>query len=91
MGSGRLGAVLVAVMLLAGCLLLPGRFTSAIDLRKDGTFSFSYKGDIHVYALSPLAAQNSAGNGADEPFEPTACFSDQTGDRRECFAEEIAE
>lgn len=52
-----LAAATLATLLLAGCLLLPGKFTSGIDLRKDGSFSFTYKGEIHVLALSKLAAE----------------------------------
>ncbi|WP_338466372.1 hypothetical protein RXV95_12495 [Novosphingobium sp. ZN18A2] len=44
-------------LLLAGCLLMPGKFTSGLDLRKDGTFSFSYRGEITMLALSDIAEQ----------------------------------
>lgn len=88
--SWALAAVTVATLLLAGCLLLPGRFTSAIDLRRDGTFSFTYKGEIHVLALSKLAAEERDRKNATATFEPSTCYSDETGDERECTAEEIA-
>ena len=89
--SWALAAVTVATMLLAGCLLLPGRFTSAIDLRRDGTFSFTYKGEIHVLALSKLAAEERDRKNATATFEPSTCYSDETGDERECTAEELAD
>lgn len=50
---GRVAKVLSAVaapLLLAGCFLTPGAFDSSLDLRRDGTFSFAYKGEI-VFAL----------------------------------------
>jgi len=28
-------------MLLAACILMPGKFTSSLDLRKDGRFTFA--------------------------------------------------
>ncbi len=40
-----IGALAVA-MLLSSCFYSPGRFTSALDIRKDGTFAFSYTGEI---------------------------------------------
>jgi len=89
--SIKIGAALAAVLLLAGCLLLPGKFTSDITLRKDGAFSFAYKGDIHVLALSKLAADERARKSADAEFEPATCYSDESGDERECTSDELAE
>ncbi|MES2494360.1 MAG: hypothetical protein V4579_13920 [Pseudomonadota bacterium] len=53
----RLGAatLLLLAISLSACLLTPGRFTSALDVRRDGQFSFSYAGEIHLLALSKLA------------------------------------
>ncbi len=77
--------------MLTGCMLMPGRFTSDIALRKDGTFSFAYKGEIYLLALSKMAAdrrkQDEAGDAA---FEPATCYNDETGDERECSRDEIA-
>jgi ABC-type uncharacterized transport system auxiliary subunit len=39
-------------LLLAACFVTPGKFDAALDLRKGGTFSFSYKGEIFVLGLS---------------------------------------
>lgn len=89
--SIKFGAAVAALLLLAGCLLLPGRFTSDITLRKDGTFSFSYKGDIHVLALSKLAADERERKNASATFEPSTCYDDDSGDERECSADELTE
>ncbi|MGV3511470.1 MAG: hypothetical protein ACO1OX_05645 [Novosphingobium sp.] len=86
-----LAAATLATLLLAGCLLLPGRFTSAIDLRKDGTFSFAYRGEIHVLALSKLADEERNRQNDTASFEPSACFVDQTGEERPCTSNEIAD
>lgn len=88
--SLAMAAVGLATLLLAGCLLLPGKFTSAIDLRKDGTFSFTYKGDIHVLALSKLAAEERDRKIDTATFEPSTCYNDETGEERTCTADEIA-
>jgi hypothetical protein len=33
-------------VLLGGCFLIPGAFTSSLDLRRDGQFTFAYKGEV---------------------------------------------
>jgi hypothetical protein len=44
-------AALILPLFLASCFLLPGKFTSNVDVRKDGSFTVSYKGE--VIFLSP--------------------------------------
>ncbi|MGE8134834.1 hypothetical protein ACQKO5_14615 [Novosphingobium subterraneum] len=89
--SWALAAATLATLLLAGCLLLPGKFTSAIDLRRDGSFSFTYKGEIHVLALSKLAAEERNRKNETAPFEPSSCFDDEKGEERACTDGGIAE
>jgi hypothetical protein len=74
--------------LLAGaCFLLPGKFASELSLRRDGTFAFSYKGDIHVLALTKMAQDEVA---SDAKFEPQPCYDDASGEERECSADELS-
>ncbi|MBL0115595.1 MAG: hypothetical protein IPP45_09190 [Sphingomonadales bacterium] len=40
----RLMAVLLLPLALTSCFLIPGAFTSNLDLRKDGNFTFAYQG-----------------------------------------------
>jgi hypothetical protein len=70
----------------SACLFVPGRFTSELDIRKDGRFSFSYVGEIHMLALSKMAEDAKA----DEAFKPTPCYGDDGFDERPCTAEETA-
>ena len=81
-----IGAALLC-LIAAGCFLLPGRFASELTVKRDGTFAFSYHGDIHVLALSKLAQ---ADIGRDAKFEPQSCHDDQTGDGRECSTDELS-
>lgn len=93
----RAGLVLAVLgLLLAGCLILPGRFGSELDLRRDGTFRFAYKGEITLLALSKPAkgaAGGSSGKDAQiavpETFTPSACRDDRTGDSRPCTKAEV--
>ncbi len=69
---------------LSGCLLSPGQFNSALDLRKDGAFTFTYEGEIYILALSRLS--DMAESGAD--FEEQPCYDDDY-EARGCTASEI--
>jgi hypothetical protein len=86
-----IAAVFATAALLAGCMLLPGKFTSDLDLRQDGTFTFAYKGDIHLLALSKLGTDKRGKDLDEEVFSPSPCFADTPGDERECSENEIAD
>ncbi len=78
---GLLAALSIA---LAGCLLTPGRFTSELEVRKDGTFRFAYAGEIHLVALTKLAD-----TGAKETFSVSPCHSDDDFSERPCTPADI--
>lgn len=73
-------------LLLTGCFITPGKFTSELVLMEQDRFSFTYEGEIFFLGLSQLAAMEAAG----EEFEAT-CYADDSFDERECTEEEIAE
>ncbi len=77
----RLIAALAVPLLLTGCLLSPGKFNSTLDLKRDGSFTFTYVGEIVVTDMSPPPAE----------FSASPCFSDETGDERECTEDELAQ
>lgn len=84
-------AICALTALLSACFLSPGRFDSALDIRKDGQFSFTYNGEIHMLMLRKMAedAQEAAEKNA-KPFEPAECFDDDNGKPRPCTGSEIA-
>jgi hypothetical protein len=45
-GLKKWALALAAPLLLNGCFIMPGKFGSTLDLRKDGSFTFSYKGEV---------------------------------------------
>ncbi len=49
MNIARLAIVTVAAMLLASCLLTPGKFVSTLDIRKDRSFAFAYAGEVIAF------------------------------------------
>ena len=87
---GAAAALAIALGLaLSACLLSPGKFISALDIRKDGRFSFSYAGEIHLLALSKLAEMGNAS--ASETFKPEPCKVEDSDAERKCTQREIAQ
>ncbi|MCH7628831.1 MAG: hypothetical protein IH997_08970 [Proteobacteria bacterium] len=76
--------VIALALLVAGCMLVPGRFASQLDVRRDGTFAFEYRGEI---VLAPLAQPSPPGED-EAAFDPSPC-TDEAGDTRPCSANEI--
>jgi len=84
--AGALAAA--ASLALSACIVSPGAFESTFGLRRDGTFTFTYEGEIHLLALSRLAEMSNLAGGDD--FVETTCWDEDFNDR-ECTEEEIAE
>lgn len=85
MAAAMLGAMM---LVLAGCMLMPGKFTSALDIRKDGKFTYGYAGEIHLLALSKLAEMGSTAE-ANAPFKAEPCHGDNY-EEKTCSVEELA-
>jgi hypothetical protein len=79
----------LACLALSGCFLQPGKFDSTLDLRKDGSFTFAYKGQIYLLALSKIADLASKAE-AESEFVAETCYDDNL-DERKCTADELAE
>src|SRR3954454_12562556 len=71
-----------APLLLAGCLWGPGKFTSDLTLRKNGTFVLDYRGEM-VLQLPPDAQQ--------APWSDAKAKCEQDGKPRACSKAEVAE
>lgn len=83
----RLLLALIAPLMLTGCLLTPGKFSSQLSLMKDGNFSYAYDGEIQMLAMSKLAEM---GAKSEDEFEAEDCYDDDF-DVRPCSEVEIAE
>jgi hypothetical protein len=80
------GFSLLLSAVLTACFVLPGKFASTLDLRKDGRFSYSYKGEVWVMGLSKLSEMGNT----PAKFEPSTCYDDNDNmSERECTKEEI--
>lgn len=76
-------------LMLTACLVSPGKFEAALDLRKGGAFSYSYKGEIFVLGLSEL--MKAADKADPAKFEPTPCYAEDDMEKeRPCTKEELA-
>ena len=73
-------------LLLTGCFITPGKFTSELVLLEDDRFTFTYEGEIFFLGLSSLAEMGAAS----KEFQAEECFGDDY-ENRECTAAEIAE
>lgn len=85
------GLIAVLCAALAACFVLPGKFAETLDVRKDGRFSYSYKGEIVVLGLTKLMGMaNAMGTSGNEEWTPQPCYSKKTGRERPCTKAELA-
>lgn len=73
-------------LLLTGCFVTPGKFTSELILLQEDRFNFTYEGEIFFLGLANLAEMGAAS----KEFEAQDCFDDGF-EKRECTAQELAE
>ncbi|NCU11284.1 MAG: hypothetical protein GXC70_03835 [Sphingomonadaceae bacterium] len=79
-------------LLLAACFVTPGKFDAALDLRKDGRFTYSYKGEIFVLGLSELARMADEAEQANDKFTPLPCYADDAMEKeRTCTSDDLDE
>lgn len=86
--AGAVFAIALSLAL-AACIVSPGKFESTFDLRRDGTFTFSYNGQIYLLALSRLAEMSAQSES--EVFVETPCYDDDSYEERTCTEEELAQ
>jgi hypothetical protein len=73
-------------LVLTGCFMTPGKFTSELAITGPDSFTFSYEGEIFFLGLSKLAQMDAGAQG----FTPNDCYNDETFETRDCTEEEIA-
>lgn len=76
----RLVAAGAALLMLTSCFLQPGKFTSAMTVMKDGSFTYSYTGEIHLVTYkSMMKEMMQRGDGDMGEFNPdeARCWDDQ--------------
>lgn len=58
----RLALALLVPLMLAGCLLAPGKFTSTLTINADRTFTYSYQGEVYAFDLNDAMKDMPSGN-----------------------------
>lgn len=89
----RMAAAGLAVMLslaVAACFVMPGKFAATLDLRKDGTFTYTYKGEMLVIGLTKFAEIAMAPK-KPAPFVAEPCYKDDEETERDCTKAELAQ
>ena len=86
--------VIAAPLLLGGCLWGPGKFTSDLALRKDGSFVLDYRGEIvlemaDAMAKKPWQAAMAHCLGADG--KDRACSASEVADQKKAFDQKQSE
>lgn len=89
MGMARLGFLLAAPLLLASCLLTPGRFTAELAVRADRGFRFTYVGEAILLDPADGMTVKSDDKAAAPPAEPAVETAEQVAKRR-AIAEALA-
>ena len=77
---------LVTALTLAACLIAPGKFTSHLTLRQDGSFVFTYVGEVHAQDMEEVS--NLKMKDADTPADPAQEAADRA--RKEAEKRELA-
>lgn len=77
-----------AALVLSACIVSPGKFESTLDVRRDGTVTFTYNGQIYLLALSKLAEMSAE---EAEQYVETPCYDDEDFEERPCTEEELAQ
>ena len=84
----RAAAVLgICTLVLSGCFMTPGKFTSELALTGPDSFTFTYDGEIFFLGLSKLAQMGAA---AEEAFT-SSCYDNDTFEDRACTPDEEAQ
>lgn len=73
-------------ILLTGCFMTPGKFTSEMRINDDGRFAYFYDGEITIIGLTKMAEM--AAKADEEEFSAEPCTTDD-GSERECTAAEL--
>lgn len=82
----RAFAALAGVLVLAACVLTPGKFTSTLTINKDRTFAFTYVGEVIALDLGKEMAEGmkskSGGGDDDADAKPTSTSFVKIADKK---------
>lgn len=73
-------AALAMPLTLGSCFITPGSFGSTLDLRRDGTFAFSYKGEIVFQSPDTLMKMGEKAEDGAWSDDKAVCYKDTSED-----------
>jgi hypothetical protein len=88
--AATIGLAALLSLALTACFVMPGKFAATLDLRKDGTFTYTYKGEMLVIGLTKMAEIIMAPKPS-APFEAAPCYKDDDQTERTCTKAELAQ
>lgn len=77
---------LVATLVLAACVIAPGKFTSHLTLRQDGSFIFTYVGEVHAQDVEQLSNLKTRSEAPRDPAEAAAEHARKEAEKRQMAA-----
>ncbi|MEO8722552.1 MAG: hypothetical protein ABI395_03380 [Sphingobium sp.] len=86
----RIAAALLLTLVLTACFYGPGAFTSTLDLRRDGTFAFTYKGEIIFLSPPDMMGKMNSAPGVWKDDMASCSGEGENSATRPCTAAEIA-
>jgi hypothetical protein len=88
----RFAAAGALALFASACLLTPGKFDASLDIRRDGTFTYRYAGEVMFITPAAAAAAQNDSSTIIEVEEVNKCFKDDedllAGEERPCTAAE---
>lgn len=67
----RLAMIVLGPLMLVGCLLAPGKFTSTLTINADRTFTYAYQGEVYAFDLNEAMKDMPSGNDDDDDTKKT--------------------
>lgn len=79
-----IAAAATLALALSACLLSAGKFSSDLDIRKSGDFTFRYNGELIFLPLTEKPESQKI-------FEAQPCYPDEGFEERDCTAQELTD
>ncbi len=74
----KLAIICVLPLAVSGCLLIPGKFASTMSLNRDGSFTFTYKGEAVFQLPDEKMLRQEAGKPTAWSDKMALCYSDDS-------------
>ena len=89
----KIAAACAVALMLAGCFLSPGKFTAGLDVRKDGSFTYRYDGEVVILTPQSIMSMGAEASALGDVFDPKEqkCFGDPPARKKRKTAQDMVE